>query len=104
MSQRGFVKVLEPGSLAPGQGKVVDVAGRNVAIYNRNGRHYAIDDSCPHMGGSIGDGPLDGDLATCPWHGWQFDVCTGKTPMGSRVKQAVFAVKVEGQDVLVDIV
>jgi nitrite reductase/ring-hydroxylating ferredoxin subunit len=38
---------------------------------------------------------------TCPWHGWQFDLRTGTMPVGSRIRQAVFAVKVEGQDVLV---
>jgi nitrite reductase/ring-hydroxylating ferredoxin subunit len=49
----------------------------------------------------LADGTLEGTIVTCPWHGWQFDVRTGKTPLGSRVKQAVYEVKVEGQDVLV---
>ena len=38
---------------------------------------------------------------TCPWHGWQFDIRTGKTPLGSKIKQGVFEVVVEGHDVLV---
>jgi nitrite reductase/ring-hydroxylating ferredoxin subunit len=38
---------------------------------------------------------------TCPWHGWQFDVTTGKTPLGPKIKQAVYEVKLDGQDVMV---
>ena len=97
------MKVLEPGQLAPGQGKVVDVAGRNVAIYNRNGRHYAIDDSCPHMGGSIGDGPLDGDLATCPWHGWQFDIRSGQCTDGPKIRVPCYAVREDATGVYVSL-
>ena len=44
-----------------------------------------------------------GRRVTCPWHGWQFDVRTGKTPLGPRIKQAVYEVKIEGQDVLVGV-
>ena len=61
----------------------------------------AIDGICPHQGGPLAEGLLEGTTVTCPWHGWQFDVCTGKTPLGPKIKQPVYEVKVEGQDVLV---
>ena len=49
----------------------------------------------------MADGALEGTTVTCPWHGWQFDVRTGKNPLGPKIKQAVYEVKVEGRDVMV---
>ena len=53
------------------------VQGRVVALYNVEGEFYALDGICPHQGGPLGQGCLDGATVTCPWHGWQFDVRTG---------------------------
>ena len=84
-----------------GEGRECVAGDRLIAVFNLNGEFYALDGVCPHQGGPLGKGCLRGPVVTCPWHGWQFDVRSGKTPLGSRVKQAVFEVKVEGQDVLV---
>ena len=97
----GFVKMATLDELPPGAAKEVEHEGRIYALFNVGGTITAIDGICPHQGGPLADGPLEGTMVTCPWHGWQFDVCTGKTPLGARIKQAVFEVKVEGQDVLV---
>jgi nitrite reductase/ring-hydroxylating ferredoxin subunit len=43
-----------------------------------DGTYYAIDDFCPHMGASLAGGCLDGNVVTCPWHGWQYDIRCGK--------------------------
>jgi nitrite reductase/ring-hydroxylating ferredoxin subunit len=56
---------------------------------------------CPHQGGPLAEGLVEGTMVTCPWHGWQFDIPTGKTPLGPKIKQPVFEVKIESQDVLV---
>ena len=97
----GFVKLATVGELPPGASKEVEHDGRIVALFNVGGEVSAIDGICPHQGGPLADGPLEGTTVTCPWHGWQFDVRTGKTPLGGRVRQPVYEVKVEGQDVLV---
>lgn len=71
------------------------VAGdRMVAVANVNGQWHAIDGLCPHQGGPLGTGRLCGTVLTCPWHGWQFDVVTGKHQISPTVRQAVFAVRV----------
>src|SRR4051812_47403026 len=100
----GFVKMATLDEIPRGESKEVEHDGRIYAIFNVEGTIHAIDGICPHQGGPLADGPLEGTLVTCPWHGWQFDVCTGKTPLGSRIKQAVYEVKVEGQDILIHVV
>src|SRR3954452_8029353 len=97
----GFVKMATLGELPPGGAKEVEHEGRIYALFNIDGTIHAIDGICPHQGGPLADGAIEGTTVSCPWHGWQFDVCTGKTPLGPKIKQAVYEVKIEGQDVMV---
>jgi nitrite reductase/ring-hydroxylating ferredoxin subunit len=53
------------------------VAERIIALYHVDDTYYALDGICPHQGGPLGKGRLQGGIVTCPWHGWQFDVRTG---------------------------
>ncbi len=99
-----FVKMATVDELPPGRSKEVEFEGRIYALFNVGGEISAIDGICPHQGGPLAEGCMEGSTVTCPWHGWQFDVRTGKTPLGSKIKQAVYEVKVEGRDVLVAVV
>jgi nitrite reductase/ring-hydroxylating ferredoxin subunit len=96
-----FVKMATLDELPVGAAKEVEHEGRVYAIFNVAGTLMVIDGICPHQGGPLAEGMVEGTIVTCPWHGWQFDVKSGTMPNGSRVKQAVFEVKVEGSDVLV---
>lgn len=65
--------------LDDGQCKTAKTAdGLTVAVYNVGGDYYATDCDCPHQGASLGDGALEGDVVTCGWHGWEFNVKTGE--------------------------
>ncbi|WP_435017618.1 Rieske (2Fe-2S) protein [Tundrisphaera sp. TA3] len=97
----GFVRLASLADLPPGGSLEVEHEGHIYALFNVDGVISAIDGICAHQGGPLADGPLRGTLVTCPWHGWQFDVRTGCTPVSSRIKQSVFEVVVQGQDVLV---
>jgi len=99
----GFVKVLKKGDLAAGSGKTVDVNGKAVAVFNVEGTFYAIDDTCVHRGGPLGEGEMDGKIVACPWHGWRYDVTTGVNQMNPEVTVSKYEVKVEGDDVLVSV-
>jgi nitrite reductase (NADH) small subunit len=96
-----FVKMAKLEELPVGAAKEVEFEGRVYGLFNVNGEILAIDAICPHQGGPLVDGALEGTMLTCPWHGWQFDVKTGRTPLGPKIQQAVFEVKIEGQDVLI---
>ena len=69
-----FVKVATVAQVAPGTGMVATVNDKEVALFNIDGTFHAIDNVCKHRGGPLGEGELEGDTVTCPWHGWQFDV------------------------------
>jgi|SRR3972149_7746713 len=96
-------KVAETSDLAPGQGKVVQVSGKAIALFNADGRFYAVDNTCLHRGGPLGEGELDGTIVTCPWHGWQYDVTTGAHAANPGVKVDCFPVSVEGSGVFVEV-
>ena len=96
-----FVKVASKNDLAPGQCMVAEAEGKILALFNVNGTFYAIDNTCLHRGGPLGEGALDGSTVTCPWHAWQYDVTTGKNIDNPSIGVAGYPVKVEGEDVLV---
>ncbi|HEV3021516.1 MAG TPA: Rieske 2Fe-2S domain-containing protein [Pirellulales bacterium] len=77
--------------------------GHVVALYNVDGTFHALDGVCPHQGGPLGKGCLEGVIVTCPWHGWQFDVRTGQHQLSRTIVQPRFEVRLEGNDVLVDV-
>lgn len=100
----GWVKMATVDELAPGRSKEVEHDGRIYALFGlADGGIAVVDGICPHQGGPLADGPLDGTCVTCPWHGWQFDVRTGATPINKKIKLPVFEARIDGPDVLVSV-
>ncbi len=97
----GFVKMATLDDLPAGSAREVEYDGRIYALFHVDGVVTAIDGICPHQGGPLAEGLVEGTTVTCPWHGWPFDVRTGATPVSAKVRQAVYEVRVEGRDVLV---
>jgi nitrite reductase (NADH) small subunit len=75
--------------LPEGARRVVEHAGRAIALVRIDGAVYAVDNVCPHRGGSLGDGDLSGHHLYCPQHAWCFDVRTGEGfyPQGIKVER-----------------
>ncbi len=96
-----FTKVAKTSEIPAGSGKVVEVGGKMVALFHDDGLFYAIDNTCRHQGGPLGEGSLSGATVTCPWHGWEYDVKTGVCQADPSVTVQTFSVKVEGDDILV---
>ena len=104
-----YVKVAEISDLTPGSKKKIALAGKTILLVNLDGLYYAIDNKCPHLGGSLYDGNLEADVIVCPRHGAAFNVKTGKNVREAKVafiKMKVndahsLPVRVEGEDVLV---
>jgi 3-phenylpropionate/trans-cinnamate dioxygenase ferredoxin subunit len=104
--------VAAAADIPPGERKLVEVNGREVVVYNLSGTFFALSNRCPHRGGSLFHGILTGlveskepgeycysrrgEMVKCPWHGWEFDIRTGKSwcdPARMRLRQYPVAVK-----------
>ena len=92
--------------IPPGQRKIVEVGGRSIGIFNVSGEFFALRNRCPHQGGPLCHGPLEGriestgpgdysvsrpgEVLRCPWHGWEFDIRKGQSwfdPARIRVRR-----------------
>ena len=100
---RDFVAVGRVGELPAGKGRQVTVNGRWVALFNLDGTFHAIDGICPHSGGPLGHGALDGPILTCPFHAWEFDCRTGEYDYDPAKRVATFQVKVEAGDIYLQV-
>ena len=97
-----FVKACPASEIAPGTAKLVAVEGKELAVFNVDGTFHAIDNECPHRGGPLAEGEIEGCIVTCPWHAWQFDITSGES-ITDDLKVERYDAKVEGDDVLVAI-
>jgi nitrite reductase (NADH) small subunit len=98
-----FEKAAKLSEISAGSIKEVQVAGQTVALANVAGKFYAINNTCLHRGGPLGEGQLDGNVVTCPWHGWQFDVITGKALENPNAGVGCYATEIRGDEVFVDL-
>jgi nitrite reductase (NADH) small subunit len=97
----GFVTVARVEDVAPGTGTAVVVDRREIALFNAGGTFYALDNTCPHQGGPLAEGWIEGNTVTCPWHAWCFRMTDGQMTLGDYASVDVFDVRVENGDVLV---
>ncbi len=96
-----FAKVGKVTDFPTGSLKMVSVNGESVLVVNVAGTLYAMTNTCTHRGGPLNEGELEGSTVTCPWHGGQFDVQTGKVVGPPPQKDEMsFDVRIEGADVL----
>jgi len=97
-----FVRAARKDEIAPGSIREFQVDGLTVAIANVGTRFYAINNTCLHRGGPLGQGLLQGVAVTCPWHGWQYDVTTGKHTMNPAVAVKTYGIEVRGDDIWIE--
>lgn len=90
------IRIASRHEISPGTGKVVVAGARVLALFNVEGGFHATDNSCPHRGGPLGEGTLDGAVVTCPWHGWQFDVRSGESPLKPNLRVRCVRVESDG--------
>jgi nitrite reductase (NADH) small subunit len=98
-----FVKVASLSQLAPGSVVEASLGESRYAICNVEGRIHALAGACPHRGGPLGQGAVNGSNLTCPWHAWEFDCRTGVHDYNPAVQVATFPVEVVGDEIRIDI-
>jgi nitrite reductase/ring-hydroxylating ferredoxin subunit len=97
-----FLRAARTDEIPAGTIREYQVDGKTVALANVGGNFHAIDNTCLHRGGPLGQGVLAGCVVTCPWHGWQYDVTSGKISGNPSVGVTCYAVEVRGEDIFVD--
>jgi nitrite reductase (NADH) small subunit/3-phenylpropionate/trans-cinnamate dioxygenase ferredoxin subunit len=96
-----YIAVAGTEEIPPGRCKVVRVSGIDLVVVNAGGRFYALDNCCPHAGGPLSEGDLDGGMLVCPWHEWSFNVASGIYAENPEIRVATFPTRVEGTQVFV---
>ncbi len=84
-----------------GEAREFAVGDKVFCIAKIHGEYRALDNMCPHRGGALGQGVVDGPLIVCPWHGWQIHTETGRTMQDRELGVKVYEVKIEADEVLI---
>jgi nitrite reductase (NADH) small subunit len=99
-----FTKLTIESDLPPtDEAKEFPCGEKTICIANVNGEFSALDNVCPHRGGPLGQGMIEVGKVVCPWHAWAWDPNTGEAVQDPTVKVAVYTLKIEGGDVLIEI-
>lgn len=96
-------KVAAVSDIPAGEGKTVEVSAKPIALFNNDGTFQAIDNTCPHRGGSLGDGKLKDNCVVCPLHQWTFNLKTGQNIRNPQVSLTVYPVLVQGGDIYIEV-
>ena len=95
-----FVKIGTTSELpAAGEAREFSCGAKTICVANVNGQLAAVDNVCPHRGGPLGQGIVEGEKIVCPWHGWEFELGTGKNPFTPNLSVEAYDLKVEGDAV-----
>lgn len=97
------VKVGASADVPEGGVRSFDAGGRKVAVARIDGVLHAMDGTCPHRGGPLGEGTLAAGVLTCPWHGWRFDAKSGSCLNVPGKVQACFPAREEGGSIIVEV-
>src|SRR6202163_4151934 len=98
----GFVRAARKDDIPSGSIREFQVEGQTLAIANVGDKFYAIHNTCLHRGGPLAQGELSGKAVPCPWHGWEYDVTTGKLVSNPAIGVRTFAIEVRGEDLWID--
>ncbi|WP_308422864.1 Rieske (2Fe-2S) protein [Paenibacillus nasutitermitis] len=110
MWQLALYEIAKVQDIPTGANIVVEVEGRSIGVYNVHGTFYAVHNYCPHQGAELCKGPVcgtnlesnvyefiygrDQEIIRCPWHGWEFDLKTGKSLFSEKVRVRSYPVEV----------
>jgi nitrite reductase (NADH) small subunit/3-phenylpropionate/trans-cinnamate dioxygenase ferredoxin subunit len=97
------IRIAHKQDVPVGECKIVKARDQELALCHVEGGFWAIDNNCPHQGGPLGLGFLDGTELACPLHGWCFDVKTGEMPGNPVMKVKAFPVLQDGDELFVEL-
>lgn len=109
--------VCAASDLPVGARRIVEIDGRSIGVFNVHGTLYALHNGCPHKAGPLCEGPIsgttvatedyglaygrEGELVRCAWHGWEFEIATGRSVADPSVRARTYPVTVEDGQIVV---
>lgn len=90
-----FVRVGALAAISPAAATIVQIGRYDVAVFRLGEEAVAYENACPHQGGPVGEGIVEGATVTCPWHAWCFDLQTGKLTLGDFAQLRRFRVRID---------
>jgi nitrite reductase (NADH) small subunit len=98
-----FTKLASATDLPPiDEAKEFPCGDKTICIANIDGAYSAMDNVCPHRGGPLGQGMVEGGKVVCPWHGWAWDAKTGATELDSKLRVRIYPMTIENGDVMIE--
>lgn len=97
-----FQRAAKQNEIPAGTVREVHLGSLTIALANVDGKFYALNNSCLHRGGPLGQGELSGTVLTCPWHGWQYQVSTGQVTFNPEMRVDTYPVELRDDEVWVD--
>lgn len=97
------VRVARVSEVAEGQGIVVDVGGKRIALFRYQGDFFALDETCPHRGGPLHEGLIQDGVVACPWHLWLFDLKTGVSPVNPLSRVSTYSLTIQGEEIWLEL-
>ncbi|SUZ60556.1 uncharacterized protein METZ01_LOCUS13410 [marine metagenome] len=94
-----FTWAAKANDIPSGEGRACEVNGVAIALFNVDGTFYALDNTCIHRGGPLGDGFCTDGTVTCPWHGWEYSMATGECKNVPGQSVDTYEVRVDGEDI-----
>src|SRR5206468_572735 len=94
-----FQTVCKVEELVEGEGRMVEINSKLIAVFLDQGQYFAIDDVCPHMGASLSGGLVENGIVTCPWHAWRFRLKDGAWADAPRVKIGCYPLRLLGDEI-----
>ncbi len=106
-----FIKITKAGEFQPGEMKSSRAGDKQILLVFYEGGYYAIDNKCPHMGGDLSKGRLEGKIIICPRHKSRYDITTGRCIAGPKIgflklktkDEAAYKVRLEGSNIEVEV-
>jgi nitrite reductase/ring-hydroxylating ferredoxin subunit len=98
-----WIRVANTDEVSAGNGIVVEVNDKCLAVFNVDEAFHVTDNTCLHRGGPLGEGDLEGETVTCPWHGWEYNVKTGHCVNNPSINIKTYQTIVEEGEVKIEV-
>jgi len=98
-----WISAGKAGSILEGQPKIIIHKHLEIAIFLVGSDYFALRNFCPHRGGPIAEGIISGNLVTCPYHDWTFEISTGECTLNPAARVQRFATRMAGEEIEVQV-